>query len=342
MDYLNLLKRAWLITWRYRALWLFGFLLALCGGGGGGSGNFNFPSGNSGGQGDGGLGNMPSLPDISPTVMIGIVVAVVVVVILLVALGIVVRAVTRTALIGMVRQVKDAEKVTIREGWRLGWSAGAWRLFLVGLVIGIPMIIITLLLLAVGFSPVLLLLTGQKALMVVGVVLAILLVIFVILLLIAINAVVGVLQELSWRRTVLAGRGVIDSLRDTFGLIRRRMKDVAITWLVMVGVGLGWGIVSLVILVPVMLIAVVIFGVIPGGLAYLIARSWMWAAIAGIPLTLLVLILVGSAAQGLYLIYQSSVWTLAYLDILALDNQPKPDVSPAPEIPATTETVSPS
>ena len=48
MNHIDLLKRAFTITWRYRPLWIFGFFLALCGGGGGGGGgNFNFPSGGS-------------------------------------------------------------------------------------------------------------------------------------------------------------------------------------------------------------------------------------------------------------------------------------------------------
>jgi hypothetical protein len=39
MNHIDLLKKAFYITWRYRPLWLFGFFLALCGGGR--SGNFN-------------------------------------------------------------------------------------------------------------------------------------------------------------------------------------------------------------------------------------------------------------------------------------------------------------
>jgi hypothetical protein len=58
-----------------------------------------------------------------------------------------------------------------------------------------------------------------------------------------------------------------------------------------------------------------VIGGIPAGLVYLISESWIGAAITGAPLGLLALILVGSAASGFYLIFQSTVWTLTYLEI---------------------------
>ncbi|RPJ59229.1 MAG: hypothetical protein EHM12_07130 [Dehalococcoidia bacterium] len=335
MNYLDLLKRAWHITWRCRALWIFGFFLALCGGGGGGGGgNFNFPGGGGssdgrGGDG-GGFGDLPGMPDISPGVVIAIIVGVVCLVILLAALGIVVRAVTRTALIGMARQAQETDKVTITEGWRLGWSAGAWRLFLVNLVIDVPLTILTLLLIGLALSPLLLILANKTALTVVGVIIAVFAFIFVILLLILIGVVIKPIQELTWRRTVLDRQGVIDSLRDIVGLARRHFKEVAITWLLMFGIGLGWGVASVLIMLPVVIIVGVVLGLIPAGAAYLISGSWIAAVIAGVPLTFLGLIVVGSAVGGFYLVYESTVWTLAYLDLQGLANK-QPDQAPAPE-----------
>ena len=39
------------------------------------------------------------------------------------------------------------------------------------------------------------------------------------------------------------------------------------------------------------------------------------AAVAGAPLALLVIILINSFVTGLYLIFQSTVWTLTYLEV---------------------------
>mgnify|MGYP000659292038 CR=1 FL=1 len=38
MDYVKILKRAWETTWRYRALWVFGIILAITTASGGSSG----------------------------------------------------------------------------------------------------------------------------------------------------------------------------------------------------------------------------------------------------------------------------------------------------------------
>ena len=45
MDYGKVLGRAWEITWRWKVLWILGFLASLGNGGGGGGGNFYSGSG---------------------------------------------------------------------------------------------------------------------------------------------------------------------------------------------------------------------------------------------------------------------------------------------------------
>jgi hypothetical protein len=333
MNHFDLLKRAFYITWRYKPLWLFGFILALCGGsGGGGGGNFNFP-GSSGSRGDdfGGFGNLPNMPDIDPNTVIALVVGAIGLIVLLAVLAIVLQVVARTALIGMVRQIKETETITVVEGWRLGWSRGAWRIFLLNLLIDIPVAIFSLLLVVLALSPLLLLLTKETALMVTGIILAVLAVLFVLLILLLVSVIITPLRELAWRRTVLNNQGVINSLRDAFGLIKQRFKDVAVIWLLMIGIGFGWGIVALLVVLPVSLMAAVVVGGIPAGLVYLISRSGIGAMIAGVPLALLSLILVSSVATGFYLIYQSTVWTLTYLQVQEPEH---PKEIPPPETPS--------
>ena len=317
MDYLDLLKRSFHITWRYRALWIFGFLLALCSGGsGGGGGNFN-PSGNlfQGGAPNGGDLGLPDLPQIDTNTIIALVVGVICLIFLLVILSIVIRFVARTALIGMVNQIEESTQVTMRDGWRIGWSAKAGRVFLVSLVIGIPIFILSVTLVILALSPLLLILTEETGLIVTGILLTVLAFLFIILFLIALNAVIGPLLEFAWRRTTLEGQGVIASVTESFSLIRGRLKDIFIVWLIMFGLAIGWAIVSFVVVLPVMLIAMVIIAGIPAGLVYLLSNSWIGAAVAGVPLALLTLIIIGSVAQGFYLIYRSTIWTLTYLNV---------------------------
>jgi len=324
VDHVSVLKRAFLVTWRCRALWLFGFFLALCSGGsGGGSGNYSPPSS----SGDFDM-PMSGMPDIDWQIIIAIIVALLCFVLLVALLGIVVRAVTRTALIGMVAQVSKTESVTIKDGWRLGWSKRAWRLFWIGVIIGIPVAIISVTLVLLAFSPLLLLLFSQEAaVIVVAVILTIFTFLFVLLILVAIGAIVAPLTELSWRHTVLDERGIMDSLGITFSFIKHHLKDVVIVWLLLLGVGLLWVMLVFVVVLPISLLAALIVGGIPALIVYLISGSGLGAAIAGVPLAVLAMILVISFLTGFYLIFRSSVWTLAYLDMQAMKPIPKPATS---------------
>lgn len=333
MNHIDILKRAFTITWRYRPLWVFGFFLALCGGGGGGGGgNFNF-SGNR--NNFDGFGNIPNIPEIDPSLIIGLVIGLILLIILLAALGAIVRVVTRTALIGMVRQITQTEAITITDGWHLGWSRNAWRLFLLGLVIGIPLAIVVIILILLAFSPLLLLFANSTAFTVTGIIATVIAFLFIILILMIIGALVGLFQELAWRQIVLDGSGVIASLGEAFGLIKRHFKDVAVIWLLMFGVGFAWVFVSLIVLLPISLIAGALAGGIPALAVYLISNSGIGAAIAGIPLGVLVFILIISLGTMFYLVFQSAVWTLAYLGFQDLE-QPEdqevqdPDSGQAP------------
>ncbi len=342
MDYLALLKRALSITWRYRALWLFGFLLALCSGGSGG-GNFN-PGGNffQGGGDFGGGGDMPSLPQIDATIIISLLILAGCLTLLLILLSIIIPVIARTALIGMVGQIEAEQPVTMRDGWRIGFSGRALRLFLVSLLIGIPVFILALILIALALSPLLLLFSGEEAGIVIAIIATILAVLLVILVLFVINIVIRPILEIAWRQTVLGQYGVIDSVRQALSLIRRRLKDVFVVWVLTFGLSIGWFFVALFAVLPVALIAALVVGGIPAALVYFIANSGLGAAIAGVPLALLVLMIVTSVAQGFYLIFDSSVWTLAYLELLK-EPEPSPSIDETEEeTEDTTETPSPA
>ncbi len=317
MKHTDILKRAFQISWRYRALWLFGFLLALCSGGSGGSGNFRMPSGG----GNSGNFNLPGgekvpVPNVDPGTILAIVGVVICLVLLLAVVSVVVRTVARTALIGMVRQITQTEAVTIGDGWRFGWSNRAWRVFLVELVIGIPVAIVTIILLLLAFSPLLLLLyqdsTGS---MVVAIMLTVIGVIFVALLLIVIGAIIAPVIELAWRGVTLTELAVGAGIRNAVQLIRQNFKDVLVIWLLLMGVGLLWVFISLIVVLPVSLLAALVLGGLPAALVYVVSNSWIGAAVAGVPLAIIALVLVNGVASAFYLTFQSAVWTLTFLEL---------------------------
>lgn len=335
MSHTDILKRAAHITWRYRALWVFGFFLALCGGGGGGGGgggNFRFPSSSSSGGKFEGFGELPNLPSIDPNVIWAVVAGFICLIALLIVVSVVVRAVTRAALIGMVYQITETEQVTVAEGWQLGWSRRAWRLFLMSLLIGIPLAVVSFLLILVALAPLLLIIAGETALTVISIILTIFSCLLVVVLLIVVNAVVAPIEELAWRRTVLEQRGVFDSLREVINLVKRQFKYIAITWLLMFGVGLAWAIASLVVVLPVSLIGAAVIGGIPAAVVYLMSKSIVGAAIAGIPLALFVIIVISAAATGFYVIFHSAVWTLTYLEVRAEDGDDQPPAELPPPV----------
>jgi hypothetical protein len=308
MDFQNLLKRAFRITIRYRALWIFGFFLALCSGSGGGQ-NFNF-----GGQGDFGgrdFGGSPNIPDFDPGLILALGLGVFCLVIILILVGVVVRAVTRASLIGMVDQIETTGGVTVRQGWQLGWSRSALTIFVIDLLIGIPTAIVFLLLLIVVVSPMSLALLDEPIFIVMGVIGTAGLFLFWLLLVFMVSLVISPLSELAWRYAVLQKLGGIDSLKASYMMLRARLKDVALTVLVLIGVAIAWGILNFLLAIVIVIIGA-LMGAIPGLIVYFITQEPWMAVLGGLPLFLVVVIHPLTFVTGLYMTFHSAFWTLVY------------------------------
>ena len=336
MDHMQVLKRAWETTWRYRALWIFGIILVLTAGGSGGNG----PQATFGDSGSGN-GDFPppsdfSVPDISPWDMgtltaIGIALACVVVFMIVVAA--VARYVAETALIRMVDDHEETgDRCSVREGFRIGWSRTAFRLFLINLLVSLPVALVFILLFALTAAPLLLWTTGSRPAGVIGTVATIGLFCLVLFLAILVGAVLSLLRNFFWRACALEELGVIDSISEGFGVVRRHLKDVVIMWLIMIGVRIGWAIalvVSFIVLLPVVLLSIVVGGVLGGlpallvgGLASLFFSGpvpWVAGAIIGLPIFILVVIAPWVFLGGLMEVFKSSTWTLTYRELRALE-----------------------
>ena len=321
MDHKRILSRAWTITWRYRALWLFGFLFALASGvsftglrnlGGGGSGR----GGNGGGSAPSGnpFGNLPGNIDWNTVAII--VLAVVAIVLVLVVLMAVVRYVAETAMIAGVDEIESTEaKFTVRRGFRLGWSRQAFRLFLTDLAIRVPLTIAAIVLLAAALSPLLLLLLKVKGLQL-GAILAAPLGLLALLLILGAVLVVSLITPYIYRRVVLGKQGVFASIRQGWTLVRASLSETGLMWLVLAAFRLLWPLVMVPVLIVGVIVASVVGGV-PAGLAYLISRSWVAAVVVGLPLFLIVFVPAVAYVQGLFELYQSTTWTLAYRETMA-------------------------
>ena len=311
MDHVGILKNAFHTTIRYRALWVLGLLWALAGGGGA---SFRFPG--SGSSYRFNEGSMPGQPFGAPHLNIGLILSLVALACGLFLILIVVATVLRYTLqAGVYRSLHALASAgatpTVRKGFREGWNRRTWRLFLQDLLVGIPLALAGFLALALALSPLLLLLADNGAAKAIGIATSVGLVLFWVLLLIVTAAVVGVLSQLWWRAAAVGDENTVGAIRTGWRLARHNLGDVAVMWLLMLGVGLLWGL----LMIPVVLVLVVVTGLVAGGpgvLLYQATNSLIPALLWGVPVGLVLFVLPLVFLSGLYLVFQASVWNQVY------------------------------
>ena len=348
MDHTKILKRAWNILWQYKALWVFGIIVALTAGGsfqgsfsgGGGSGR-----GSDGHEGssfefilpddiESGVSQLRSLPaEINaepPTgVMLGLVIAGLCLALILVVVTSFLRYISETALVRMVDEYEeDGTKHKVGQGFRLGWSRMAWRSFLVDLVIGIPSFFVFMFLIALAGSPFLLLLTENEFFSIVGVVLGIGFFIIAILLMILFAALINFLVRFSKRAVILEGNTVFDAIKRGYGMIRGNIKDSGLMWLILIGIQIAYQIALLPIGFILFLVGIMFAGIafvaVGGPTVLLVSDPWGWI-VGAVPAIFLMMIIVGTPmtfVEGLKETYISTTWTLTYRELLAYEKLP--------------------
>jgi hypothetical protein len=196
-------------------------------------------------------------------------------------------------------------------------------------VLGLSGLIVFLLLAAVAASPLLVWLTHNMPLRVLGTVLAGALGVVVIFAAIVAAIAMSLLLKFWHRAVVLEDRGVNDAVRRGWQVLRRRLGDVGVMGLILFALGL----VKTIVLVPVvfLLVAVaVIGGGLPAMLAYAVtgliaqgATPWIAAAIVGVPIFIGVMAIPLAVLSGLVQTFHSSTWTLTYRELAALEAAPQ-------------------
>ena len=237
MDPVKILKRSWYILWSYRALWVFGLILALAASGA------SRPSNNSNYQIDQGSDTASQLTpeslqqafddaqrEMNTLLERGIpennisgeslttflwVVGIFFLVMLIVGIVMAVaRYVSETAVIRMVDEYETSgNKMTVREGFRIGWSITSWRLFLINLIVNLPVIAFIIVALFMGGSVFFSVINGNGDFAAFSVVstLAILGLSFFVVLILTI--VLHLLRNFFWRISVLEDTDVGESLQ---------------------------------------------------------------------------------------------------------------------------------
>jgi len=293
VDHIGILKRAWNITWRYRILWLFGLLAGGAGSWGGGGGG-NYPAG--GGEISPSLQRdmermvswaQENLPLILSATAFLLFIGFALFMISIAAKG---------GLIHLVNEAAEERPVRGMEGWAAGFSA--WlRVFAISFVLFAPIVAVSIVLLIAVLAPVIGPAIGGGTPRVEAMFglcggLA-----FGGLLLVIVSIVAGVLDTLGARHAVLAGTGVFRSIGEAWTDLRTRFKDVAVMWLLMLAVGIAYGVV-------VGMVATVFgFGIAMAALG----QAWVIAGV--ISFVLFVVLLLPTAV---FSAFSSAAWTIFY------------------------------
>jgi hypothetical protein len=371
IDIGKILKRAWHILWNYRILWIFGLLLAITSGGGS-SGNGG--SGNSGYQFNGSNSNpginwnsSPFLQDlynwfqqdivplaahpdqhIATFVWIGVGLL-----LLFLVVGVIfafIRYTSETAVIRMVDEYeRTGEKVGFRQGWRLGWNRRAFRIWVIDLIVSLPVLLLLAVLGGLGLLAFLGARGGHGAAVAASLIAAIGCAFLFILAFIVFAVALSLLRQFFIRKAALENAGIGESFRSGWGMFKRNWKSAGLMWLVMIGIGIGVGIAGIIVfflLIPayiVLALPAAVVALIPGlavfGITSIFASgplAWILGVLAALPFFFLIVFAPLALVTGWYKIYSSSVWTLTYREIQALESVAPAagNVTPPADLPA--------
>ncbi|MCB0035568.1 MAG: hypothetical protein KDE51_16160 [Anaerolineales bacterium] len=319
MDYGDLLKRGWRITWNNKWLWILGFLAALGGNGGnGGGGNANFSgSGNDFGNMDpetmdqfGEFGRMLESGELWAQIGAIIFVAICCLAIFFIIMWFV-RLVAEAGLIQAAVDIEYGEKTSFQKAFSDG-SQYIGKLFGVNVVLWlIPAaiaMIIGIIAAAVAVSG------GEESA-------AMILICFVPLacLLIPYAIIVSIIYPIAQRGVVLQKLGVMDSIKHGWQILKAHVGEILLIGLIFIAVGIGFGLVTAAVVLPV---ALATMG--PAGYALFangfeaVSGSLISLAVFGV---FLVMVL-GSIINAVMIVFRSSTFTLAYLEFTGKEKAP--------------------
>ncbi len=329
MDFGEVLTKAWKITWKFKILWIFG-ILASCGTGN--RANFNF---NSGSGTNTPLGESPTLPPglednlfkfaqffTNPAVIAAFISVFCILVLATIFFSIMGQ-------IGLIKGSADADAGTERLGFGELWKSGLqyfWRFLGLSLLIGSPVLLIYLALVAAGIGAFLVAASGSEDnpfSAMAPALLAIIPVICVLACAIFLLAILlSFLSPQAERAIIIENEGVISGLRRGWNVLTKNIGPILIVWLITVVIGIVAGVV---IALPILMI------VFPAVIATVLGGnnvSYTPLIIAG--LCIVAYLPVSLVLNGILQTYVQSVWTLTYLRL----TKPKEDAQAPAALPS--------
>ena len=306
MKFGEIIKKAWGITWRYKALWVLGVFAGITGwagsGGSTGSGSSSARSASTNTFG----------PNFDPRSLLfearSFIPLAVVIVSGLVLIGLawgVLAIGARGGLVHAVNEVEEGRTPTLGAAWSAGFGR-FWSLLALGLMLQLPLLLVGLAVAAAVLVPLLSALlqggTPQPATIIAPICGG--LAIGVPLLLVG-SFIFGIMYVLGVRFIVLDRVGAVDAAAQGYRAFRSRFKDSALMWLINWGLNVVSGIV---LAIPI--VAVVVAGVIPIVIAG--GNQQAGPLVAAIGLMVLVIIVIALFYNAVWSTFTSALWTIFY------------------------------
>jgi hypothetical protein len=303
MDYGKILSRAWEITWRWKVLWILGFLASLGQGWGGGNPGYSIDS-----------SDWPRwyIADVSTPVWVMLAIIACVAILIGITLW-VISVMARGGLIAGVQQVEDEGSTSFLKAWRVGVSR-FWTLFGISILTALPILILIVL----GIAVLVLLITGtigifdtSEAAGVTGIIASVLCGGALCCGAILVGIVLDQIRVYAERAAILDGLGWIAAFKRGWEVLKNNLGPTILFWLIF--------------LVIVLILGAVIFGSLVAIIAPLSAmlvsfEPGPWIAVPicfGGLLGVLVFGLIGSVVET----FTSATWTLAYREFAGLAAQ---------------------
>lgn len=320
MDYFGILKKAWDITWRNKALWILGFF-AVASSSSGGFNNTAQWRESSGSSDISGL-----FPSADPPVLLLVVLLTLLVVFILTMLVLGIAA--RGGLAYLVNEAEEGRPVHAREGWGVGFKHWG-RTFMIGFVLALPIFVVVLLMAVILFGAGLGLATGVDAGAAAGLgfggALCCMLPVFIIVI-VGLGLAVSIIGELAVRYGVLKDITFGQAIRAGWDDLWAK-RGAVVMWLVMLLPQFAYG--------AVLVVLAVIIGV---PIVLLFVSGAQYVAIALGVLLILALVLPGAVYNTFY----SASWTVFFRRMTGIEvvapvavtpaggYMPPPPVPPAP------------
>ncbi len=300
MDFGNVLSRAWQITWRWKALWILGFLASLGQGVGSSTGSYRLDASD--------LGRW-TITEPSPGV-IGLIVGIGCLAILIGIAVWVISVMARGGLIAGVQQVEDQGGTSFLQAWRVGRDR-FWTLFGIGVLTTLPMIFFVLL----GFAALGLTIFSavrgfsfSEAQGGMGVAASVLCGAVFCCGAVIVGTILDLIRKYAERAAILEGRGWTDAFGRGWQVLKENIGPTLVLWLIFLAVGI---VIGGIIFGAVVALAIPFISVASN----LDPSPWLVLPICG---SGLVAIIAGALIGSVVETFTSATWTLAYREMTGM------------------------